>query len=220
MALATVHLVRHGEVHNPDRVLYGRLPGYHLSELGYEMAERIGAHFGARAAAGASIVSLAASPLLRAQETARPTAAALGLETGVEHRIVEAGNHFEGMSHVAARLREPKLWPLLVNPFKPSWGEPYSEQVERVMEAVDEHRARAVELGGDGAEAILVAHQLPIWVTRLAAENRPLWHDPRRRECSLASITSLDFDGERLVAVRYSEPCADLLARAANLPGA
>ncbi|GAB3667657.1 histidine phosphatase family protein [Zhihengliuella somnathii] len=220
MALATVHLVRHGEVHNPDRVLYGRLPGYRLSELGYEMAERLGAYFADRAASGSPIASIAASPLLRAQETARPTAQALGLETGVEHRIVEAGNHFEGMSNVAQRLREPKLWPLLVNPFKPSWGEPYRSQVDRVMAAVTDHRDAAVELAGDGAEAILVAHQLPIWVTRLAAENRPLWHDPRRRECSLASVTSLDFDGDRLVAVRYSEPCADLLANAANLPGA
>ncbi|MCO1339439.1 histidine phosphatase family protein [Kocuria polaris] len=220
MALATVHLMRHGEVHNPDRVLYGRLPGYHLSELGYEMAERAAAYFVARRENGANIVSVAASPLLRAQETARPTAQALGLEIDVEPRIVEAGNRFEGMSDVKQRLRDPRLWPLLVNPLRPSWGEPYREQVARVMEAVSERRERAVEMGGDGAEAILVAHQLPIWVTRLAAERRPLAHDPRRRECSLASITSLDFDGDELVAVRYAEPCADLLAQAANLPGA
>ncbi|WP_102157335.1 histidine phosphatase family protein [Zhihengliuella halotolerans] len=220
MALATVHLMRHGEVHNPDRVLYGRLPGYHLSELGYEMAERAAAYFTARRENGANIVSVAASPLLRAQETARPTAQALGLEIDVEPRIVEAGNRFEGMSDVKKRLRDPRLWSLLVNPLRPSWGEPYREQVARVMEAVSERRDRAVELGGDGAEAILVAHQLPIWVTRLAAERRPLAHDPRRRECSLASITSLDFDGDELVAVRYAEPCADLLAQAANLPGA
>ncbi|RZU62339.1 histidine phosphatase family protein [Zhihengliuella halotolerans] len=220
MALATVHLMRHGEVHNPDRVLYGRLPGYHLSELGYEMAERAAAYFTARRENGANIVSVAASPLLRAQETARPTAQALGLEIDVEPRIVEAGNRFEGMSDVKKRLRDPRLWSLLVNPIRPSWGEPYREQVARVMEAVSERRDRAVELGGDGAEAILVAHQLPIWVTRLAAERRPLAHDPRRRECSLASITSLDFDGDELVAVRYAEPCADLLAQAANLPGA
>ena len=30
-----VHLVRHGEVHNPDKVLYGRLDGFHLSDLEY-----------------------------------------------------------------------------------------------------------------------------------------------------------------------------------------
>lgn len=220
MALATVHLMRHGEVHNPDRVLYGRLPGYHLSELGYEMADRAAAYFAARRENGAKIASVAASPLLRAQETARPTAQALGLETGVEPRIVEAGNRFEGMSNVKERLRDPRLWPLLVNPFRPSWGEPYREQVDRVMGAVREHRDRAIDLAGDGAEAILVAHQLPIWVTRLAAERRPLAHDPRKRECSLASVTSLDFDGGDLVAVRYAEPCADLLAQAANLPGA
>ncbi|GHD03052.1 histidine phosphatase family protein [Zhihengliuella salsuginis] len=220
MAHATVHLTRHGEVHNPDRVLYGRLPGYHLSELGYEMADRLAAYFAARREQGAKIVSVAASPLLRAQETARPTAQMLGLETGVEHRIVEAGNRFEGLSNVKEQLRDPRLWPLLVNPFRPSWGEPYRDQADRVLEAVREHRDRAVEAAGDGAEAVLVAHQLPIWVTRLAAEQRPLWHDPRKRDCSLASVTSLDFDGDELVAVRYVEPCADLLVNAANLPGA
>ncbi|WP_309081017.1 histidine phosphatase family protein [Zhihengliuella sp.] len=220
MAQATVHLLRHGEVHNPDRVLYGRLPGYHLSELGHRMAERVAEHFVAQRDAGAKIVGIAASPLLRAQETARPTAQALGLELGEEPRIIEAENRFEGMSRIKEQLRNPRIWPLLANPCRPSWGEPYRDQVARVMEAVQDHRGRAVELGGEGAETILVAHQLPIWVTRLAAENRRLWHDPRRRECSLASITSLDFEGDRLVGVRYAEPCADLLADAANLPGA
>ncbi|MEE1621320.1 histidine phosphatase family protein [Zafaria sp. Z1313] len=220
MPTATVHLLRHGEVHNPDKVLYGRLPGYRLSGLGREMADRAAEYFAQRRDAGANIVAIAASPLLRAQETAAPTARALGLELGTEQRVVEAGNHFEGMSHMAGRLRDPRLWPYLVNPFRPSWGEPYRDQVERVMAAVREHRDAAVAQGGPGAEVILVAHQLPIWVTRLAAEGRRLWHDPRRRECTLASVTSLDFEGEALSSVRYAEPCADLLVNAANLPGA
>src|SRR5665647_1688738 len=44
MVTTTVHLLRHGEVHNPTGVLYGRLDGYHLSERGVAMAERIAAH--------------------------------------------------------------------------------------------------------------------------------------------------------------------------------
>ncbi|MET1035089.1 MAG: histidine phosphatase family protein [Arthrobacter sp.] len=220
MPTATVHLLRHGEVHNPGRVLYGRLPDFHLSALGRAMADRVADHFAARRAAGARLVHLAASPLARAQETAAPTAAALDLAIVTDPRIIEAANHFEGLSDIKRRLREPKHWPYLLNPLRPSWGEPYAEQVERVMAAVREHRDAAVEVGGRGAEAILVAHQLPIWVTRRAAENKPLWHDPRHRECTLASVTSLDFEGERLVAVRYTEPCADLLANAANTPGA
>jgi broad specificity phosphatase PhoE len=220
MPSATVHLLRHGEVHNPDKVLYGRLPEFHLSELGRTMAERAAEYFAGQRDAGARIVHLVASPLTRAQETAEPTAKALGLPVVTEPRIIEATNHFEGLAGVKSQLRDPQHWPFLVNPFRPSWGEPYRDQVERMMEAVREHRDRAIDIGGPGAEAVLVSHQLPIWVTRLAAERKRLWHDPRRRECTLTSVTSLDFEGERLVAVRYAEPCADLLGNAANIPGA
>ena len=225
MQRSTVHLVRHGEVHNPDGVLYGRLPEFHLSELGRRMAAQVSDHFGRQKAEGANLVLLVASPLIRAQETAQPIGAALDLDIATDERILEAENRFEGMSRVKSRLRQPRYWPLLVNPFRPSWGEPYQHQVGRVMEAVEDARRRALELAastGDGrpAEAVLVSHQLPIWVTRLAAERRRLWHDPRQRECTLASVTSIDFDGGVITRVRYAEPCADLLPGAANVPGA
>lgn len=225
MQRATVHLVRHGEVHNPEAVLYGRLPEFHLSELGRRMALQVADYFGQRQDEGANIVHLVASPLTRAQETAQPVARALELGITTDERIIEAENRFEGMSRIKSRLRQPRYWPLLVNPFRPSWGEPYGLQVERVMEGVHDARRRALDLaGGAGedrpAEAILVSHQLPIWVTRLAAEQRRLWHDPRQRECTLTSVTSLDFEGDAVRRVRYAEPCADLLPGAANVPGA
>ncbi|WP_026550017.1 histidine phosphatase family protein [Arthrobacter sp. Br18] len=226
MPQATVHLVRHGEVHNPEGVLYGRLPEFHLSELGRRMAEQMAGYFGERQNDGANLVYLAASPLTRAQETAEPLAAALNLDIHTEERIIEAENRFEGMSGVKSRLRQPRYWPLLVNPLRPSWGEPYAAQVTRVMEAVQHARAAAITLAAGNtdperpAEAVLVGHQLPIWVTRLAAERRRLWHDPRQRECALTSVTSLDFSDDALVRVRYTEPCADLLPGAANVPGA
>ncbi|MUK01841.1 histidine phosphatase family protein [Vibrio cholerae] len=223
MQRSTVHLVRHGEVHNPEGILYGRLPEFHLSELGRQMAVQMTGYFAERRNDGANIVHLVASPLVRAQETAQPLALALGLEITTDERIIEAGNRFEGMSRIKSRLRQPRYWPLLVNPFRPSWGEPYTSQAERVMSGVQDARRRALDLAaaGDGpAEAILVSHQLPIWVTRLAAEHRRLWHDPRQRECTLTSVTSLDFDGDTIRRVRYAEPCADLLPGAANVPGA
>ena len=220
MSRSSIHLVRHGEVFNPDKVLYGRLPEFHLSELGRQMADRVAGHFADQRSQGANLVHLVASPLTRAQETAAPVAAALGLEITTDERILEAENRFEGMSRIQSKLRNPRYWPLLRNPMRPSWGEPYAKQVARVMAAVDDARVRAVELGGDNAEAILVSHQLPIWVTRLAAEGRKLWHDPRQRECTLTSVTTLDFDGAVLTGVRYAEPSADLLPGAANVPGA
>jgi broad specificity phosphatase PhoE len=70
-----VHLLRHGEVHNPEGVLYGRRDGFHLSDLGNRMAQRIADSIGDR-----DIVHLRVSPLERAQETAQPLAKARGLE--------------------------------------------------------------------------------------------------------------------------------------------
>jgi broad specificity phosphatase PhoE len=71
-----------------------------------------------------------------------------------------------------------------------------------------------------GHEAVLVSHQLPIWISRLDFEGRRFAHDPRKRQCNLASITSLVFDGDQLSAVVYSEPSADLIAKASKIAGA
>lgn len=212
MTSTTVHLVRHGEVHNPEGILYGRLPGYRLSERGEAMARRLAEHF-----AQADVVLVVASPLERAQQTARPVAEAHGLELGTDERLIEAANHFQGMTFGVGdgSLRHPRHWPKLWNPFRPSWGEPYREQVARMMAAVHAARERAA-----GHEAVLVSHQLPIWVTRLAVEKRPFLHDPRRRECSLASVTSLHFTDERLTGLNYAEPARDLLPGASKVAGA
>lgn len=222
MPSTTVHLLRHGEVYNPAGVLYGRLPDFHLSERGRKMANTVASHFAQRALDGARVVLLLASPLTRAQETAEPSAKLLNLTVGTEPRIIEAENHFEGLKVTPGELLKPKHWRYLVNPLRPSWGEPYEAQAARVLEAARDAARRAAELGGEGAEAILVAHQLPIWLARLKAEGRPLPHDPRKRECTLASVTSLTIDTltGAVTAVRYTEPAARLLPGAATTPGA
>lgn len=217
MAATTVHLIRHGEVHNPEGVLYGRLPGYRLSDRGQAMARKVAEHLAGADRDRADVTVVVASPLERAQQTAAPIAEAFGLAVRSDDRLIEAANYFQGLTFGVGdgSLRHPQHWRHLVNPFRPSWGEPYREQADRVLAAVDAARELA-----DGHEAVLVSHQLPIWVTRLSVEHRRLWHDPRRRECSLASMTSLDFDGDRLVQVRYSEPAAELLPGAATVAGA
>jgi broad specificity phosphatase PhoE len=200
-----VHLVRHGEVHNPEGVLYGRSDGFHLSELGLRMAQRV-----ADTLADRDIVHLVASPLERAQETAAPIASAHGLEVATDERIVESTNVFEGVSFggnpVPHLLRSPGTWRHLWNPFQPSWGEPYAAVAARMRAAVLDARAVAA-----GHEAVLVSHQLPIWVARLSAEGRSFLHDPRRRQCTLCSVTSFHFAGGRLDRVAYSEPAGDLI---------
>jgi broad specificity phosphatase PhoE len=219
MVETTVHLVRHGEVRNPTGVLYGRLPGFTLSDLGLEMAQRVAEHLVGTppATSRADITVVIASPLQRAQETAAPIAAGFGLEIRSDERLLEAENYFQGMTFGVGdgSLRHPRHWPRLINPFRPSWGEPYKEQVDRMLAAVDTARELA-----SGHEAVIVSHQLPIWLTRLALERRHLWHDPRKRQCSLGSLTSLDFEDDQLVRVRYSEPVADLLPGAATVAGA
>lgn len=214
MVATTVHLVRHGEVHNPDGILYGRIPGYHLSERGHAMARRVAEHF---ADGTHDVVKVVASPLQRAQETATPVAAALGLELGTDDRLVEAANHFEGLTFGVGdgSLRHPRHWRYLWNPFRPSWGEPYREQVARVHAAVADARDAA-----RGHEVVLVSHQLPVWLARLGFEGRRLWHDPRRRQCSLASVTSVTFEDDRFVGLHYSEPAGDLLPGANPVAGA
>ena len=222
MPSATVHLLRHGQVHNPDAIVYGRMPDYHLSELGARMAEAAAADFRERLNRGDRYVVLASSPLTRARETAAPVARELGLDVITEERIIEPRNHFQGLHVDRTVLAHPKHWPYMLNPLRPSWGEPYRQQVARMAEAARDLARRAVEIGGDGAQAIAVSHQLPIWLTRLSVEGRPLPHDPRRRECHLASITSLTFenlDEPAVPRVSYREPAAHFYSGVNQLPG-
>src|SRR6266704_5275322 len=193
-----VHLVRHGEVENPDGVLYGRLPGFHLSADGRVMAKAVAGFL-----AGRDVTVLRSSPLERALETAEPVAAQFGLTVQIDERLIEPWNHFEGLKVGVGdgSLRSPRHWIYLRNPFRPSWGEPYREVAARVLAA-----ARDAARAARGHEAVCVSHQLPIWVTRRAVQGRQLWHDPRRRQCALGSVTSLTFDGDRVTAVSYAEP--------------
>ncbi|MHA6792559.1 histidine phosphatase family protein [Pseudonocardia bannensis] len=197
-ARTLVHLLRHGEVHNPGGVLYGRLPGFRLAENGRAQAETV-----AKALAERDVTVVVASPLQRAQETAEPIAATHGLEILTEDRLIEAANRFEGKTFGVGdgALRRPRNWPLLRDPFTPSWGEPYLQIAHRMLGAV--HRARAL---AEGHEAVCVSHQLPIWTLRRYLLGQRLWHDPRRRQCALASLTTLEFTGPELTGLRYSEP--------------
>ncbi|KAA9395293.1 histidine phosphatase family protein [Kocuria coralli] len=218
----TVHLLRHGQVHNPDRIVYGRLPEFHLSDLGHAMAREAAGALAQRSENGSRLVYLASSPLTRTLETAAPVAEELGLRIHPDERLIEPSNHFEGLHVDRSQLGRVSHWPYMLNPLRPSWGEPYRRQAARMAEAVLDAGRRAVEAGGDGAEAVLVSHQLPIWMARRSAEGKFLPHDPRSRQCNLASLTSLVFDdihaGLR-PRVIYSEPAAHLYPGVNQLPG-
>lgn len=200
-----VHLLRHGEVHNPDGILYGRLPGYHLSERGQKMADRVAEFLKEN---GNDIAVVVSSPLERAVETAEAVADAFGLDVRTDPRLMEAENIFEGLTFGVGdgSLLRPGHWRYLRNPLRPSWGEPYIRQAERMLAAVKDAREQAA-----GREALCVSHQLPIWVLRRHVEGKRLWHDPRKRQCALASLTSLTFTDAEIESVSYVEPASDLL---------
>lgn len=211
-ARTVVHLVRHGEVDNPQRILYGRLEGFRLSERGSRMATQLADHLANR-----DIVLVVSSPLERARLTAEPIAAGHGVTILEDPRVIEAGSHFEGRRFGTGNAHplHPRTWPLLVNPLRPSWGEPYQRIATRMLAAIAGARTHAA-----GHEAVIVSHQLPIWTVRQRLEARRLWHDPRRRQCALASVTSLTYLGVELESIAYSEPAAALLLGANETPGA
>lgn len=199
-----VHVIRHGEVENPKKILYGRQLGWPLSKRGQEMAQTLGEW-----SKGLDVGALHVSPLQRAQETALPISLALNLPILTDERLIEAANVFEGQAFGVGdgALLHPRAWRHLWNPWKPSWGEPYVHQVNRMLAAVFAAREAAA-----GKDAICVSHQLPIWILRSFIEGRHLIHDPRKRECSLASVTTIQINAENLISgISYSEPARHLL---------
>lgn len=202
-----IHLVRHGEVHNPDGVLYGRLEGFELSERGRAMAE-----LAAASLAGHDVRALYASPLQRTRESAAPWETRFGLEAVLDERLIEPANVFEGFNIRRELRRRPLLARHLINPRKPSWGESFVSIRGRMMAALaDIHSAT------EGGEAVVVSHQLPIWMVARTVQGKPLATDPRRRRCSLSSITTVAKRGGVFVEVAYREPAKDLLAESVDL---
>jgi len=202
----TMHFVRHGEVYNPEKILYGLQPGWRLSDRGNEMAAVIG-EWSTKLNLGA----IHSSPLQRAQETVAPILAKHNLPLTTDKNLIEATNIFEGKKFELGSgvLRHPISWRYLYNPWKPSWGEPYEQLISRMLKGLFSARDAA-----GGKDAICVSHQLPIWILRSAVEGRRLLHDPRKRECTLASVTSFELDDEGMISsVSYSEPAKHLLPK-------
>lgn len=194
-----LHLVRHGEVYNPQRVLYGRLPGFGLSDDGHRMARQTARYV---REVGRPVTSLISSPLQRTRESAAPFTELFELEPAIEERVIEPTNVFEGR-RMRRAVTNPANWRHLARPALPSWGEPYTEIVARMDAAMRD----AWERAGAG-DVVVVSHQLPIWMMHLAVAGMPARHDPRRRRCGLSSVTSFERDGDRWIEVGYAEPAA------------
>ena len=210
MPATQIHLVRHGEVHNPEGVLYGRIPGYHLSELGRRMAARAADALKAR---NAPVVRIISSPLQRAQESAEPFSTVFGLPVETEDRLIEPTNKFEGQTFEFGPqvLLKPRTWPWVLNPFRPSWGEAYRSIATRMLAAIDDAWTST-----ESGDVVMVSHQLPIWMVARELSGDTLYHDPRKRRCHLSSITTLERIDGTFVEVRYEDPAGELLAQAVD----
>ncbi|MFP5299193.1 MAG: histidine phosphatase family protein [Actinomycetota bacterium] len=193
----TIHLVRHGKVENPKGVIYGRLPGFGLSELGQRQAAAAAQRLAER-----DIGAVWSSPLERAQETAAIIAEPHGLDIVTDLRLIESGTSLEGIGRtIGAFMRSPRHWWALRNPFKPSWGETFSEIRLRMLEAVEE----ALRDAG-GREVVIVSHQTPVQVARLALAKRSLPPWLGFAPCVTGSVTSLTLEEGKVLEVAYFAP--------------
>ncbi|MDH2443420.1 histidine phosphatase family protein [Amnibacterium sp. CER49] len=207
MVAAALHLVRHGEVFNPEHVLYGRLPGFRLSARGVLMAAMT-----ARAIADLPVTRVLASPLQRTQESAQPIAEQFGLPIETDERVIEAGNLFEGRVTGRGMIgRELRAVAHLRNPMKPSWGEPYVEIRDRMRQAVLDAFATTAE-----GHVVIVSHQLPIETVHRSVNGRMLAHDPRNRRTALSSITSFARRDGRVIETAYADPAFPMLSVAVD----
>jgi broad specificity phosphatase PhoE len=190
----TIHLVRHGEVENPKGVIYGRLPGYNLSERGERQARAAGEHL-----KDARLGALWASPLERAQETAEAIGEHHEIEITTDERLIESDSTLEGVSRTLwGVIRNPLRWWHLRNPLAPSWGESFSDIRLRMVSAI----GAALEVA-DGKELVVVSHQTPVIVARLALtqSRRPPWLD--RLPCETGSVTSLVLEEGKVLTANY-----------------
>ena len=199
MPASRLHFVRHGEVFNPNGILYERLDGYPLSDRGHRMAKAAAEELQQM---GINPTALFASPLERTQQSAAPISKAFGLSLVLDERIIESGNKLAGYPMgLKGILSKPALAIHLYNPTRPSWGEAYKDIAKRMTEAALDGWQAAPE-----GDVVFVSHQLPIWMTYLSASGLRLPHDPRSRRCSLSSITSFEVRDGKLVPVDYREP--------------
>ncbi len=202
-----VHLIRHGEVHNPDGVIYGRLPHFALSEAGHQMAAAAAADLKDRKV---KLAALYASPLLRTRESAEHVQELYGFEPQIDDRLIEPYNIFQGKKPSAKTIAlRPHLAFHLRNPLTPSWGEPYVAIVARMMDAIND-----ISKAVDGTDVAIVTHQLPIWMVHRHLEGARLQHNPSKRRCALSSITTIERTSDgNWVEIDYRNPASSIIAK-------
>ncbi len=168
----TILIARHAEVHNPQRLFYGRLPAFRLSEWGEKQAERL-----AEALAGRPITAVYSSPLIRARQTAARIADRHpGAERLVTGLLNELGTSWQGTPYSQFKAGF-SAYEHRREPGDESIEEIAARMVEFVERARDRHRGETI---------VGVSHGDPVTILRLALSERPL---------TVAGIRSAEFVG-------------------------
>ncbi|HWF58205.1 MAG TPA: histidine phosphatase family protein [Candidatus Dormibacteraeota bacterium] len=196
-----VYLARHCDVRNPDRVLYGHLPNFPLSEKGVRQAHALGSTLAATSAR-----QIFTSPLERARQTAEIIAGHIpGSAITVTDDLIEArfGLYLQGVQPKHVPWRRPlwlihMVWPgLLPN------DERVDEMAARVERPIRQILTTAPEEGG-----ICVSHGDPIQAFWVRSEGRPAWA-LHRLQCAKGGMLELDYAGGQLRQTTYRPPRPD-----------
>ena len=218
MPATTIHFVRHGKVENPGHLLYERLPGFHLSDVGVRMAQAT-AHYIAVSPQLNTVSAVYSSPLERTRETAGEILESLNSVRGLrgeeppelqtDERHIEARNEFRGkrIGFGAGALWKNGNWKLVRNLWKPSWGESYQSIAHRMQDFALEKVAEY-----PGKQIVVVSHESPIWSYRHMLETGHPEHNMLLRHTALASITSITYDCNtgKIMSITYADPAADV----------
>ncbi len=201
MALTRVYLIRHADVENPRRLLYGHLDGFQLSALGRAQALAVGDRL-----AAAGLKRIVSSPLARAVETATLINSRLAtpaiLEVDPELREAEFSRYLQGLPYWQIPVRRP-LW--FVHKAKRGLL-PGDEAIEhlggRVLSVM---RRMASEHPGEAMA--IVSHADPLQAAWVLLDGRP--HNERelyRKVVDRAGALQVDLDGDKPVAWEYLAP--------------
>lgn len=199
--MTRVYLVRHADVENPRRVLYGHLDGFPLSERGRQQAAELG-----RRMRDAGVARIVHSPLERAVETARIIGeqfpAPVALIPDPELRESEFSRYLQGVPYWQIPVRRP-LW--LVHKARRGML-PGDETFDRMGGRVLEVMRRAAREHPD-EPSMLVSHADPLQAAWVLLEGRPQTErELYRKAVDRAGVLEIDIEDDRVRAVTYVAP--------------
>jgi broad specificity phosphatase PhoE len=193
--VTVLHLVRHGQVDNPQKIVYGRQRGWRLSERGRAEAEAVARHL-----AGRPIARVYTSPLERAVQTATVIAGTCGGEVEPRDDLVEAllCAPWEGLPWREVKRDRSREWARYL--FRPLEVCEVAEDLA-ALAARMEAALRAIAGAHPGQQVVAVSHGDPLKAGILALTGGDL-RELHRSPIPTGGLVSVEVDGPGLARVR------------------